>query len=145
MTSQDDSYLRALEETQYLDGKGFTKTEGLTGGDLTRSAIQQNNLIIQQLINLSQKVETLVAEIQALKDHTIKGASASGHLDELTKKLGELSLGPDSGRKPQLKGVLYAYKDPYTILEEEKSKLRRKYDQDRGKSVQQSGSTAGKT
>lgn len=128
MSSQDPNYQKALEETEYVDSvaTGFTKSSGLSAGDLGRKAIQQNNTILQLLLRLHSRVETLNAEVLVIKNHLTNKPSTSTNIPEdLIQKLENLNLGPSEPKKTK-KGIFFAFKDPYVIFEEEKAKLKQK-------------------
>lgn len=122
MSVSDDNYQTALEKVQVVEGSGFSKTTRLTAGDLSRKEITQNNTIIQLLIDIHTKLDTLKAESTVIKNENGKAVTEVNLHDDLIKKFEGLTLGKTP--KQTKPGTLFAYKDPYVILEEEKNRLK---------------------
>lgn len=123
MSYTDSNYQYALEKSQSFGPKGFVKPEQAgSGRDQLLTCISQHNSILQLLVDLHKKIDSIEAELKILRKE--KGSSSSSDLSEVISKLETLSLGPKEV-VPEKKGKFYAFKDPYAILEEVKQKLKK--------------------
>ena len=125
----DLTYKKALEDAAAYNPVGFRKgVEGLkTSPELFGAIVSQNNFIIQLLLNLHLKVDTLEAENKAYrreKGVQAETGSSAETLEAIRKQLEGLSL-KETKPKETKKGTLYTFKDPYVILQDEKSKLKK--------------------
>nr|ATZ69493.1 ORF2 protein [Cacao swollen shoot Ghana Q virus] len=121
LMSEDSAYQQAIQNAAVYKPTGFLKSEQAgSGREQLLSCISQHNLIIQLLLDLHSKVDSLEAEIKVLKREKGK-AVQSDEIDSLVTQLKGLNLGPKS-KVPESKGKFYAFKDPYVILEEAKKK-----------------------
>lgn len=127
-TSQSSVYQEALQAVETLDppAVGFLKSGGDSVTISQTKIIKQNNLIIQFLVNISERLENCEECIKSLKATQEKGKAPateefSKNLEELTKQLEKVRV--SEGIKPTPKAsTLYVHRDPYKIFEEEKRK-----------------------
>nr|ATZ69505.1 ORF2 protein [Cacao swollen shoot Ghana R virus] len=116
-----NSYQEAFRNAASYKPTGFLKSEEAgSGREQLLSCISQHNLIIQLLVDLHDKVDNLSAELKVLRKEKTKAQNPE-EIEGLISQLKGLSIGPKE-KVPEKKGNLYAFKDPYVILEEVKSK-----------------------
>lgn len=122
------------EATQALEGLdqpsiGFARGSDFVGTTSSlQGIIKQQNLQIQLLVKLTEKVEDLQQEIKALKAAKAKTTeTSSGELEsqisDLSKKLDKVSIG--SGAAPKKRTPYYVKEDPAKIFEREFAKSKR--------------------
>nr|ATZ69509.1 ORF2 protein [Cacao swollen shoot Ghana R virus] len=116
-----NSYQEAFRNAAAYKPTGFLKSEEAgSGREQLLSCISQHNLIIQLLVDLHDKVDNLSAELKVLRKEKTKAQNPE-EIEGLISQLKGLSIGPKE-KVPEKKGNLYAFKDPYVILEEVKNK-----------------------
>ncbi|AHI90953.1 hypothetical protein [Hibiscus bacilliform virus GD1] len=123
------SYKEAVAATEDIQppAVGFAKPSDNVGAQSSSSVIiKQNNTIIQLLASLSEKVNTLETEVRHIKNvFDSREPSTSTLPTDLIEKLEGLTLTDKQERPKERKGTLFAFKDPYVILQEEKEKLKK--------------------
>lgn len=121
MNSESPEYKRALQAVESLEppALGFIKPAEFRAGLPTASAAiqKQNNTIIQLLLQLFEKVNSLQAEVRTLRKEPELPEEI---LDQITSKFNKLSI-TEAPSEPR--GKILVHKDPVKIFEEEKLKL----------------------
>lgn len=123
------------EATQALEGLdqpalGFARGTDFAGTNSSlQGIIKQQNLQIQLLVKLTEKVEDLQQEIKTLKAAKAKAAESSSEDLEsqiigLSKKLDKVSLGT-GGPVPKKRTPYYVKEDPAKIFEREFAKTKK--------------------
>nr|QJC63535.1 putative nucleic acid-binding protein [Cacao swollen shoot virus] len=120
------SYQEALKEAEKVDppAVGLTSTGKVTALDGLRTVIKQNNVQICLLASIADKLEELVQDQKKARKDKAKEVAIP---EDLITKLQGLSIQEKSEtkitKKPEPKGTLFGYKDPYKILAAEKAKI----------------------
>nr|QJC63530.1 putative nucleic acid-binding protein [Cacao swollen shoot virus] len=120
------SYQEALKEAEKVDppAVGLTNTGKVTALDGLRTVIKQNNVQICLLASIADKLEELVQDQKKARKDKAKEVAIP---EDLITKLQGLSIQEKSetkiAKKPEPKGTLFGYKDPYKILAVEKAKI----------------------
>nr|BDT80143.1 P2 [Jujube associated badnavirus] len=86
---------------------------------------KQNNTILLIVTELTEKINLLQLQVQQLQQHVLKGKAPENleaSISELTTKLSKLKVEGTELTVPKKKGVLYVYKKPSNILEQEKAR-----------------------
>nr|ASG91839.1 ORF2 [Cacao swollen shoot virus] len=133
------SYQRAIQEAEKVDppALGLTTTTGITAVNGVRTIVKQNNV---QILLLSEIADKLTELLTSQKQANRKEAKTTLP-EDLIDKLQKLTLQDTGGSSQKVKikegkGTLYGFKDPYTILAEEKAKLNPpKKDESKGKAT----------
>nr|QJC63497.1 putative nucleic acid-binding protein [Cacao swollen shoot virus] len=120
------SYQEALKEAERVDppAVGLTNTGKVTALDGLRTVIKQNNVQICLLASIADKLEELIQDQKKARKDKAKEVAVP---EDLITKLQGLSIQEKgearSAKKPEPKGTLFGYKDPYKILAAEKAKI----------------------
>ncbi|KAF3771976.1 Polyprotein P3 [Nymphaea thermarum] len=126
--NDNPSVKKALSLTNVIEppSVAYAKpTEYSSVGAATSILIRQNNTIIQLITQVIENQALLTSKLSDLSDQ-LKSATTKGEnlpdslIDELGKKFNSLSLGKTAERR----GKLHVIKDPYTILADEKKKIK---------------------
>lgn len=133
VTQGSSTYKEAAQALEGLDqpSLGFVRGADLAGQTTTtlQAIIKQQNLQIQLLVKLTEKVEDLQQEVKAIKTAKAKAgetgsAELESQINDLSKKLDKVSLG--SGTAPAKKRTPYYVKeDPLKIFEREFAKTKK--------------------
>nr|AOO32345.1 P2 [Blackberry virus F] len=133
VTQGSSVYKEATQALEGLDSPsvGFARGSDLVGA--TNSSLQviikQQNLQIQLLVKLTEKVEDLQQEIKTLKAAKAKAAAETSseelesQISDLSKKLDKVSLG--TGIVPKKRTPYYVKEDPLKIFEREFAKTKK--------------------
>nr|QIM56930.1 ORF2 protein [Cacao swollen shoot Togo B virus] len=119
------SYQQALKEAEGIDppAVGLTTTGGVTALNGVRTVIKQNNIQICLLAAIADKLEELVQDQKKARKDKAKEVAIP---EDLITKLQGLTIQEKGeakvAKKPELKGTLFGFKDPYKILAAEKAK-----------------------
>nr|ASG91895.1 ORF2 [Cacao swollen shoot virus] len=124
--SESPFYQEALKEAEKIDPPaiGLTTSSGVTAVQGFRTVIKQNNVQICLLAAIADKLEELVQDQKKARKDKAKEVAIP---EDLITKLQGLSI-QEKGeakvtRKPEPKGTLFGFKDPYKILAAEKAKI----------------------
>nr|QJC63502.1 putative nucleic acid-binding protein [Cacao swollen shoot virus] len=126
-------YQEALKEAEKVDppAVGLTNTGKVTALDGLRTVIKQNNVQICLLASIADKLEELVQDQKKARKEKAKEVAIP---EDLITKLQGLSIREKGEskitKKPEPKGTLFGYKDPYKILAAEKAKITPKQKRD---------------
>ncbi|KAG6528594.1 hypothetical protein ZIOFF_010773 [Zingiber officinale] len=126
-TQVTNSYKEALQATEGIESPalGFCRPSDYKGGVSSNICnIKQANTQIQLLVTILEKLESLEERIKKIEEKTIPQQQ---HLPEaiiqsLTEKIKVLSI---QEKPKEEKGKLRVFTDPFTILKEEKAKLKK--------------------
>ncbi|ATZ69458.1 ORF2 protein [Cacao swollen shoot CE virus] len=139
--TDSSSYQRAIREAEKVDppALGLTSTTGITAVNGVRTIVKQNNVQILLLSEIADKLTDLLSVQKQANRKEVKTTLP----EDLIEKLQKLTIqdsgveGSHKGRVKEAKGTLYGFKDPYTILAEEKAKLTplAKKDESKGKAT----------
>ncbi|AHX37578.1 hypothetical protein [Blackberry virus F] len=132
VTQGSSVYKEATQALEGLDQPALGFARGTDFAGATNSSLQgiikQQNLQIQLLVKLTEKVEDLQQEIKTLKAAKAKAAAESSSEDlesqiiGLSKKLDKVSLG--TGVVPKKRTPYYVKEDPAKIFEREFAKTK---------------------
>ncbi|AAA03170.1 ORF2 [Cacao swollen shoot Togo B virus] len=120
------AYQEALKEAEKVDppAVGITTSTGVTAVQGFKTVIKQNNVQICLLAVIADKLEELIQDQKKARKDKAKEVAIP---EDLITKLQGLSI-QEKGeakvtRKPEPKGTLFGFKDPYKILAAEKAKI----------------------
>lgn len=123
MNLNHSSYKKALIELSSFDnpseGFVFQSDTDTTGVKLLKLS-KQNNCLINLLIQLHEKVDSLEEKLKQEKPST---SGSSTELDDLVSKLSNLSISLEKQVHARKEHPFYVFKDPKLILKEEIAKL----------------------
>nr|QJC63478.1 putative nucleic acid-binding protein [Cacao swollen shoot virus] len=135
--SDSPAYQRAIREAERVDppAVGLTSTTGITAVNGVRTIVKQNNVQIQLLAEIADKLEELVTRQKQANKAEVKTTLPEDLIEKLQKLSIQESGSSQKSRLREGKGTLYGFKDPYTILAEERAKLQPppKKDESKGK------------
>ncbi|KAG6528853.1 hypothetical protein ZIOFF_011045 [Zingiber officinale] len=119
------SYKEVVQTTEQIESPviGFaepSKFQGPNSGNF--AIIKHNNTQLQLLVQIAESLKDIQGDLKTVLEQTRKGATTSFIPDELIDKLKGLSL---TEKPKEKKGQLRGFRDPYKILEEEQTKLKK--------------------
>lgn len=124
-TISTSAYKEALQATEQLEepALGFVKPRDHNREGIQKSVTavtKQNNTLIQLVVDLHEKINTLEEKIERLRKEPPQSTGISA---DLVTKLENLTL-QDQGKKPkETRGKRLVFKDPLEIIKAEKRKL----------------------
>lgn len=134
-TEKTSTYKEALEATETISppAKGFIDPISIKQSlELSRENIKQTNTIIQLLVSISEeqndiktRLTSLEAELKTVKKATSLPTDISQSIHKLSEKLEKTHIGEPITRRVTQKGSFFVFKDPYSILEDERRKVKR--------------------
>lgn len=123
-TASTSAYKEALTATEQIEepALGFVKPRDHNREGIQRSVTavtKQNNTLIQLVVNLHEKINTLEEKIEKLRKEPLQSTGISA---DLITKLENLTI-QEREKPKEPRGKRLVFKDPLEIIKAEKKKL----------------------